>query len=225
MVWNEIAVAWVHAGMSGFTSSGIYLEMQASDYYHHRPIKRADPTIVDIGGHVGIYSREMAQRYPEGWIVCIEAHPENAELARRNLDEYRNTSVIEAAVSYEPAAVLHGFSTGSNSGGSQLLPEGAKTFANDTEFDKRIYPKIVSLEELAIGPIDLLKLDCEGSEYSILRNAKLENVKEIVGEWHKVPGVPRFDRFCREHLPGWRLETWETLDGPLGMFRLTPGDE
>ena len=71
--------------------------------------------------------------------------------------------------------------------------------------------------------IDLLKLDCEGSEYSILAKCScLGRVAEIVGEWHRVPGIPSFDEFCRERLLTWNLETFGRLDAPLGMFRLTP---
>lgn len=83
------------------------------------------------------------------------------------------------------------------------------------------------LEHLAkfygLDGIDLLKLDCEGSEYSILAKCScLDRVAEIVGEWHRVPGVRRFDEFCRERLPAWNLDTFGRLDAPLGMFRLTP---
>jgi hypothetical protein len=50
----------------------------------------------------------------------------------------------------------------------------------------------------------------------------VNRVAEIVGEWHRVPGLPRFDEFYRQHLPAWNLETFGRLDAPLGMFRLTP---
>ena len=225
MVYNEQFNIWVHSGMSGFTSSGIFLEMRESDYYHHREL-RSNPIILDVGGHVGIFSLEMAKRYPKGIVLCFEPHPENAEIARRNLkDTY--VTVVESAVSYGEHSELLCFKDGSrNSGGSQLVQEGGNPFENDCDFGDRIKVSTKTLEQIVatfgIQQIDLLKLDCEGSEYSILQNASLDIVKEIVGEWHSVPGVPRFDKFCSEHLPGWTLETWGELTGPLGMFRLVP---
>ena len=218
-VWNEMAAAWVHEGMSGFTSSGIALEMKSTNYYHHQPIAPR-PNIVDVGGHVGIFSREMAKRYPSGQIFCIEPHPDNAELARRNLADFPNAVVIESAVSYRGANLLHPFQSGSNSGGSQLPPAGVATFENATKFAEPITVDTLKLEDLNLTSIDLLKLDCEGSEYEILAYCRLSTIREIVGEWHSVPGIPQFDRFCTETLPDWKLQTWGSLTGPLGLFRL-----
>jgi Methyltransferase FkbM domain len=38
------------------------------------------------------------------------------------------------------------------------------------------------------GPISFLKLDCEGSEYGILRSLSLNRVQNIAAEFHSVPG-------------------------------------
>jgi hypothetical protein len=43
-----------------------------------------------------------------------------------------------------------------------------------------------------VGYCDLLKLDCEGSEYEILHGCSpetLSRVKRIVGEYHEWPGI------------------------------------
>ena len=50
----------------------------------------------------------------------------------------------------------------------------------------------VSLDSI-IGEskVRMLKLDCEGSEFPILLTSKkLNQVKEIVGEWHAIGNVP-----------------------------------
>ena len=59
---------------------------------------------------------------------------------------------------------------------------------------KSIDVEVVSLSdiinELALPKIDLLKLDCEGSEFDILLNTSkkiFENIKEIVLEVHESP--------------------------------------
>jgi hypothetical protein len=132
-------------------------------------------------------------------------------------------------VTYEENCVLHPFAAGRNSGGSQVLPIGDMPFENDTAHGAPLHVAGCNLEHLArfydLPRIDLLKLDCEGSEYSILAHCTcLDLVREIVGEWHHVPGVPPFDEFCRKHLPAWQLEAFGALDAPLGTFRLLPAN-
>jgi hypothetical protein len=47
------------------------------------------------------------------------------------------------------------------------------------------------MQQNAIKHCDLLKMDCEGSEYEILRSARPETLRcvdKIVGEYHRPPG-------------------------------------
>ncbi|MGH9543466.1 MAG: FkbM family methyltransferase [Terriglobales bacterium] len=65
----------------------------------------------------------------------------------------------------------------------------------------------ITLEELMaqtqIDRIDVLKLDCEGSEFSILENTgSLDRIGAIVGEFH---GRKRFDDLVRRKFSDWRL--------------------
>lgn len=80
--------------------------------------------------------------------------------------------MIKGAITYDDNVVLHPFVTGRNSGGSQVLPAGQTPFENDTAHGQAVHVQGFGLEHLAkfygLDRIDLLKLDCEGSEYSIL---------------------------------------------------------
>ncbi len=225
-VFNEFYDLWVHPGQSGFWGAVVAAEMNGSNFYHHRELHRPDAVIVDVGGHYGVFSRFAARKYPAGRVIYIEPHPENFAIAERNLAGLANVTMIEGAITYEDNVVLHPFVAGRNSGGSQVLPAGLSPFENDTVHAQPIHVQGVGLEHLTkfygLDRIDLLKLDCEGSEYSILAKCScLDRVEEIVGEWHRVPGVPAFDEFCAGHLPSWKLETFGKLTDPLGMFRLT----
>lgn len=226
-VFNEFYDLWVHPGQSGFWGAVVAAEMNGSNFYHHRELGGPDPVIVDVGGHYGVFSRFAARKYPAGRVIYIEPHTENFQIAEKNLAGLANVTMIEGAITYEDNVVLHPFVAGRNSGGSQVLPAGQSPFENDTAHGAAIHVQGFGLEHLCtfygLERIDLLKLDCEGSEYSILAKCScLGRVAEIVGEWHRVPGEPRFDEFCRERLPAWNLETFGRLDAPLGMFRLTP---
>ena len=225
-VFNEFYDLWVHPGQSGFWGAVVAAEMKGSHYYHHRPIAGGSPVIVDVGGHYGIFTKFAATTYPAGRVFYIEPHPENFQIAEKNLVGLANVTMIQGAITYEENVVLHPFVFGRNTGGSQVLPAGTVPFGNDTAHAAPIHVQGFGLEHLCkfygLDRIDLLKLDCEGSEYSILAKCScLDRVSEIVGEWHAVPGVPPFDEFCAQHLPTWTPETFGKLSAPLGMFRLT----
>jgi FkbM family methyltransferase len=227
-VFNEFYDLWVHPGQSGFWGAVVAAEMNHSGFYHHREIDAAAPVIVDVGGHYGIFSRFAARKYPAGRVFYIEPHPDNFQIAEKNLAGLANVTMIQGAVTHDENVVLHTFGVGHNSGGSQLRTEGEQPFDNGTAFAGTMRVQCVWLDQLlkfhGLDRIDLLKLDCEGSEYGILTKCpclRLGLVEEIVGEWHRVPGVPPFDEFCAQHLPAWTLETFGRLDAPLGMFRLT----
>jgi hypothetical protein len=78
--------------------------------------------------------------------------------------------------------------------------------------------------ELAVGdgPVRLLKLDCEGSEWPILfTSRRLQQVREIVGEYHEREtewgwcGAVRLQEFLQAQ--GFAVDVQETRDG-LGLF-------
>lgn len=79
----------------------------------------------------------------------------------------------------------------------------------------------VTLEELmeqyGIDFIDVLKLDCEGSEFSILENtASLDKIGVIVGEYH---GRDAFLDLVEWRFAGWKFEILR--EGDPGTFWLT----
>lgn len=79
----------------------------------------------------------------------------------------------------------------------------------------------VTLEELMerheFHYIDILKLDCEGSEFSILRHTRsLDRIGLIIGEYH---GKEAFHELVSERFSGWPLRILR--DGDLGTFWLT----
>ena len=111
-------------------------------------------------------------------------------------------------------------SNGGNTGGSIVVTEG--NVGNPSPHyavDRRPIAK-VTLEELMerahASTIDILKLDCEGSEFSILENTSvLDHVKLIVGEYH---GLSRWERLRQSRFPDW---IYHHLQGEeLGLFHL-----
>src|SRR5262249_43824536 len=80
--------------------------------------------------------------------------------------------------------------------------------------------EVLTLEDLmaryGLKRIDFLKLDCEGSEFSILRHTpSLDRIGLVVGEYH---GREAFLSLVRERFTGWDLRILR--DGELGTFWL-----
>lgn len=221
MVYFTPVDLWVHAGVAGFGDAYIQSELEHLGYYS---FPQGAEVVVDVGGHIGIYSRYAARHARQ--VIYVEPHPENVTLARQNFAWWNltNVEIIQGALTYEADAEFHPYVPDNNTGGSQILPRGATPFANACQHGPPIRVETVTLETIrqrfGLDRIDILKLDCEGSEYSILCQADLTPVTYIVGEWHKVPGQPLFDEFCRRQLPEWELETSGKLDAPLGYFLL-----
>ena len=79
------------------------------------------------------------------------------------------------------------------------------------------------MERLEVDHIDVLKLDCEGSEFSILRNSPAVRdgrVRFILGEYH---GRAKWDALLQERFTGWDYGHMHA-SGDLGIFHLRRQD-
>lgn len=182
------------------------------DSYRTCLLSNAGPqVVVDIGAHIGCFAKLWHERNPQARIICVEACPENIDALRANVGDF--AEIVQAACTYEPepVALLNAVRPNCEStGGSVVVPcsemettplrqEGYKYWS-----DLRELPK-VTLEELmqrfGFDRIDVLKLDCEGSEYSILgHTSSLERIRTIVGEYHV---RSRWEAFRQQRMNGW----------------------
>lgn len=162
--------------------------------------------VVDVGAHIGTFARLVHERNPSAKIICVEVCPENLEALRANVGDF--AEIVHGACTYEACEIALCNAVRPNcasTGGSKVVSAEDIATEGQGEYwpDRRPLEK-VTLEELGerfgFESIDLLKLDCEGSEYSILANCDLSRVKFVVGEYH---GQDRWDRFRERHLAEW----------------------
>lgn len=152
------------------------------------PLRR----IIDIGAHIGAWScyfaamSETEPDRPQPQIVAVEPHIENYQILTINTARFPNIHPVPAAVYYKP--INH----------QLLLKQATVNTGGHTVHDFKVMngspPGIwQTTEALTIQQImhyqnwddvDLIKLDCEGSEYNILKNAPLKQIKAVMGEWH-----------------------------------------
>ena len=187
-----------------------------------------------VGAHIGCFSRMIHDRNPLARIIAVECCPENIPALERNVGHF--ATIVQAAVTYDQDVGLLSsvYPNCTSTGGCMVLArdelrrrvEEGKVFAQpgpgvDNEYWADFRPlKTVTLEDLLdqhhVDRIDLLKLDCEGAEFSILRNTTiLDRIGLIVGEYHN---KNEFLKLVEERLAGWTLRILK--DAHAGLFWL-----
>lgn len=156
---------------------GVTLELHSTGTYE--PFTRGlcleslQPGMVflDIGAHVGLYALPAACRVGEqGRVVAFEPHPSNRALLEENLsrNDVTNVTVVPAAVSDRPGQLELQVSS-FNTGDHRLYRQGssrAKTVSTD------VVSVDAWLESSGIDRIDLIKMDVQGAEASVLEGMR-----------------------------------------------------
>lgn len=141
--------------------------------------------VIDLGGHIGSFSIQIT-RYLEknGKVICVEPSPYNVSLIKENIERNKLGDIIQVqqkAVSSKSGKATLYIST-DNTGGNKLgMVEPSSKEA--VEVDVTTLANIA--DEFNGEAIDLLKIDVEGSEHSILfpcGDLLKSKVKLVIGE-------------------------------------------
>jgi FkbM family methyltransferase len=184
------------------------------------------PLIVDIGGNIGLFAICALQRWPASRILTFEPEPSNFKLLRTNIEKncfQDRVTAVEMAVSAEQATVSLHLSP-SNVGGHSLVASHQST--------RKLAVAATTLTDIlqrsGQDRIDLLKLDCEGSEFPILYNCPgrtLAKIKNLAIEFHDFSGGParhtgaNLASYLREK--GFRVGLRRSLTGTTGYLHCT----
>ncbi len=144
----------------------------------------APKVILDIGANIGMWTIAMANRYPEAFIYAVEPAPYNVLNLQRNLrlsNLESRTKVIHSAVHSEKGTITLW---------QHPVNSGSASMFSGVNVHVPVSVPAMTLDELieTTGPIDLLKMDIEGSEYSAFKSfTKWDKVKRITIEMHYLP--------------------------------------
>ena len=173
----------------------VFKEIFMEDFYEAEKLMAklpSNPAIVDVGANAGFFNVLLFSKLKTARVFAYEPLPSNIELFKKTIDRnpgMKNIQLIQAAV------------TG-------ISKESIELFTEDTE-DNTVVSSIFSsfnklnqkkisvpaqsltsiLEKNGLEKVDLLKLDCEGSEYDIIYNtdaAVLKKADIMVIEVHQI---------------------------------------
>lgn len=166
-------------------------EVLENDCYNiQNVVLRRKPNVVDIGGHIGSFTKMIATKFPEGKYWIAEANSMNWDILELNLASVLNKTILKGAlVGKEPVnkrLVINPAEKDRVTGGWGIMwYEKEYTEVGATlEIEKFYYMKDIYNQ---VDKVDLLKLDCEGSEWSIVKemsDEQLYNTDYIVCELH-----------------------------------------
>ena len=158
-------------------------EYEAPDF----EIKEND-TIIDVGGHIGLFMLFCEQFCHKGKIYCFEPASDNYKIFLDNtkLNNFKNVFPFNIAVSKQDGKIPL-YLNDDTSGHSIFLKN-----SNSIQVDSITLQKIFDLNN--IEKCNLLKLDCEGSEYEIidsLPESYFSMIDKMIIEYHFAEKYPK----------------------------------
>ena len=106
---------------------------------------------------------------------------------------------------------------GVRSGDAILVPSGARSVLRTAGDGIRV-PVVDLLDQLAGVPIDVLKIDIEGSEHPLLADDRFGTLRVgvLVMEWHNTAAVPQARLACKALLEAAGYEVQDGADAHDG---------
>ena len=143
---------------------------------------------VDIGAHVGLWTRVLSHEFES--VIAVEPVPSHLECLRKNVADRSNVTIIEAAVGQEEKDLIEITIASKNSGNCAVVSE-------ERDLSDTLYARMITLDSLNLKHLDLLKIDVEGYEPHVLQGGKatIEQFKPVVvvEQKHEAYGFGRFD--------------------------------
>lgn len=164
-------------------------------------VNRDGPLVFDCGANIGLSTLFFKWLYPNCEIHAFEPDPETFEILKENVSRNGLANVHLHNVALTGAAGQLAFFVPNGSSGSPLMSTVSSRSGPDS---RRLVVEGVPLSRyISDREIDLVKMDVEGAEEAVLREAAaagtLRHVKEIAVEYHHnlEAGISRFGSFLQ----------------------------
>jgi FkbM family methyltransferase len=145
-------------------------------------------TILDIGANIGSFATWANLRWPLSIVHAYEPHPETFQALAHNVANLRNVHCHDQAVCPSDKVREPFYSRYAGDGESALVDCAAKTFQNIAPERTLLVPVI---HPRNLPRCDVVKIDVEGAEASILEHMDLVDVSLILLEYQNVENRDR----------------------------------
>ena len=174
----------------------VFKELFMADVYEIDALVKtlpANPVVIDIGANAGFFAIQLLSKIDRATLYAYEPMPANVATLRHTLQQnprlQQSVRLFQMAVTGQPLDHLDLFAEAEEN--SQVV---ASMFAgfNENNTQKITVPCITLtdiIKENDLHSIDLLKVDCEGSEYDIFYHTApelIQRVARMVIEVHDV---------------------------------------
>lgn len=158
--------------------------------------KTKSPVIFDLGSNIGLSILYFKTHFPNSEIISFEADVQTAGILNKNVknNDLKKVKVFNNAVTNKKEKIS--FFVDLNGPGSPLM----SIYKNRLPKDE-ISVNSVKLSDYIKKPVDLIKMDIEGSEGDVMKDLldrkKLKFVKQLIIEYHHHidPNVDNFSQF------------------------------
>jgi FkbM family methyltransferase len=154
------------------------------DYIVHGFPLESNWTIIDVGAALGDFSVQAKRDFRAGRVIAVEPAPSAIALLRRNLDNNGagTVEIVGKALSDQSGELwLH-------TGGAPGTMGTSQAQSHDDQVRVEAITLSELYDELGIERCDLIKMDCEGAEFTLLRDGASEflaRTDRVVLEFHE----------------------------------------
>jgi FkbM family methyltransferase len=155
---------------------------------YYFPTENRNPLIIDVGAYIGISILYFKHIYPNCKIIAFEPNPTAFKKLEENIfeNDIKNVELHNTGISYKTNK-KEMYIDDSNMNRYSVASFRKNGWNREVE-SKKIEVKTEKLDKYMDRPIELLKLDVEGSEWDILSNisSHFTNIRNIIFEYHPI---------------------------------------
>jgi FkbM family methyltransferase len=186
-----------------------------AEYY--LPERLRPEVILDIGSNIGASILFFRELFPAAKICGFEPHPETFRILEQNVAGLPSIEIFNYALGAANADVSVPFDNADFSRFTLAKDPGGDWSGPLSPTACQVKHAGEVVKTLGLTKVDLIKIDCEGTEYDVLTALPFElvrNCKWIVGELHNESAFPLLAMLA----PHFDLDLKKTMFAPFFRF-------
>lgn len=178
---------------------------------------KSNDIVFDIGGNIGVFALYAATKASDVKVISFEPFPQNAAFFESNLNnsQLKNVTLFNQAVAGKSI---------------KRVLNVNESWIKHSLSEENIESKGINVDCISLNQVfekfthcDLLKLDCEGSEYEILYSSSpqtLKKIRKIVIEFHNLDNENKNGNSLRLFLEenNYKVDAFHPLDINSGFI-------